>query len=364
MSGIVGDNTDEGSGQIAAVQGITTSSSDPALDTNPSDGVGAMFVNITSGEMYICTDATAGSNIWTNAGAGEGSIPKISPWGARGVFGGGLPSEDIEYVTIATIGNTTEFGELTVGRSYFGSASSGVRGVFAGGGPATTEIIDYITISTPGNAYDFGDLTSGRTVAGNVNGWSSGTRGVFGGGGSTSGYQNVIDYITIDTLGNATDFGNLTQSRYGAGAYGSLVRCVWAGGYYGSAQNTMDYITIATIGDAQDFGDMNWSGSHTKGCSSEAGRGLIAGGYPSYNTNIDYVAIDTIGNGTDFGDLTQGRFEPGSTSSGTRGLWVGGYSGSQSDVIDYVTIATIGGNALDFGDLETAGAGAACVAGG
>ena len=35
MSGIIGDNTGTGSGQIATVQGITTSSSDPAIDTDP-----------------------------------------------------------------------------------------------------------------------------------------------------------------------------------------------------------------------------------------------------------------------------------------------------------------------------------------
>jgi hypothetical protein len=74
MSGIVGDNTNENSGQIATVQGITTSSSDPALDTNPSGGLGTMFVNTTSGEMYICTDATAGDNVWKNVGSGTGHI--------------------------------------------------------------------------------------------------------------------------------------------------------------------------------------------------------------------------------------------------------------------------------------------------
>ena len=39
----------------------------------------------------------------------------------------------------------------------------GDRGVFGGGrNPLYTSTIDYITISTPGNATDFGDLTEGR----------------------------------------------------------------------------------------------------------------------------------------------------------------------------------------------------------
>jgi|TARA_Y100000034_G_C6774727_1_gene345825 hypothetical protein len=74
MSGIVGINTGEQSGQIATVSGITTSSSDPAIDTNPDGGVGTMFVNSTSGEMYICTTATAGANVWFNVGGGTGNI--------------------------------------------------------------------------------------------------------------------------------------------------------------------------------------------------------------------------------------------------------------------------------------------------
>ena len=41
-----------------------------------------------------------------------------------------------------------------------------------------------------------------------------GSRGVFGGG---SGL-NTIDYIPISTPGNATDFGDLTQSRYALAA--------------------------------------------------------------------------------------------------------------------------------------------------
>jgi len=64
-----------------------------------------------------------------------------------------------------------------------GSAGAGVwygdRGVFAGGWSPTTNTIDYVTISTPGNATDFGNLTSGRS---NFTGLSNSVRGVFAGG--------------------------------------------------------------------------------------------------------------------------------------------------------------------------------------
>ena len=42
-----------------------------------------------------------------------------------------------------------------------------------------------------------------------------GSRGVFAGGNDAigSGFSNVIDYITIASTGNATDFGNLVAER-------------------------------------------------------------------------------------------------------------------------------------------------------
>ena len=49
----------------------------------------------------------------------------------------------------------------------------------------------------------------------NGGGVSSPTRGVKGGGYSTptNGAIDVIEYITIQTLGDSVDFGNLTVAR-------------------------------------------------------------------------------------------------------------------------------------------------------
>jgi hypothetical protein len=48
-------------------------------------------------------------------------------------------------------------------------------------------------------------------------GCSSSTRGVFGGGWTTQSV-NTIDYVTIASTGNATDFGDLTAAVYGLAA--------------------------------------------------------------------------------------------------------------------------------------------------
>ena len=80
----------------------------------------------------------------------------------------------------------------------------------AGGeGGSKLNTIDYITTASTGNATDFGDLNTAVQGAGGtrIN------RGLFAGGEPASGNTNVIDYITIASTGNGTDFGDLTVAR-------------------------------------------------------------------------------------------------------------------------------------------------------
>jgi len=87
----------------------------------------------------------------------------------------------IEYITISTTGNVTDFGDLSATRVNMGGLSNGSRGIWGGGNLAGTEKveIEYITFATTGNVTDFGDLSGDRRHPGAV---SNGTRGCFGGG--------------------------------------------------------------------------------------------------------------------------------------------------------------------------------------
>jgi hypothetical protein len=89
--------------------------------------------------------------------------------------------------------------------------------LFGGGaitGPGNyTNVIDYITIASTGNATDFGDFTVSVKVY--MAGLASPTRGVFGSGHNAGGVDNEINYVTIATTGNTTDFGDRTVSKYG-----------------------------------------------------------------------------------------------------------------------------------------------------
>ena len=70
--------------------------------------------------------------------------------------------------------------------------------------------MDFLTITTTGNSSDFGDLTGQSTAPATT---ASPTRVVIAGGTRSPNYSNVIDFVEIETLGNAKDFGDLTDAR-------------------------------------------------------------------------------------------------------------------------------------------------------
>jgi len=67
-----------------------------------------------------------------------------------------------EILVILSTSCAFDFGDLTTGGTYPGGTSNKVndRGVFAGMGTSTT--MEYITITSLGNSTAFGDLTVGR----------------------------------------------------------------------------------------------------------------------------------------------------------------------------------------------------------
>tara|TARA_A100000164_G_scaffold236092_1_gene209682 strand:+ start:848 stop:2593 length:1746 start_codon:yes stop_codon:yes gene_type:complete len=218
------------------------------------------------------------------------------------------------------------------------------RGIFADGDQSKT--IEFINIQSLGNAQDFGDSTTDFKQRGSV---SSSTRTATAGGFSSPAFTNIIDFITIASTANATDFGDLTLARRGAGSAGNSTRGIYLGGGSPGSTNTIDFITIATAGNASDFGDATAAKQSAAALASPT-RAVYGGGQ---DNTIEFVTIATTGNASDFGDLISGTTEqPAGTSSSTRGLFICGESqpsGTKLNTIQFITIATTG-NATDFGD--------------
>ena len=275
----------------------------------------------------------------------------------RGVFMGGESTSTMDYISIDTKGNATTFGSSSGNNSGIGTCSSHTRGV---GSHTGSGAMNFITIATLSNTTTFGNLSASRYGTSGVDDQS---RGVFAGGydGGTSQYSTTMDYITIATAGNATAWGAAaTEARNrGSGNLNNNTIGMYAGGKPASSggTNVIDYVTVQTTGACTDYGDMVVSRSTATGTSDRvSGRGIIAGGNvaATKHDEIEYMAIGTTGAAYDFGDLTTGRTGCGGVSSDTR-MCIGGGGESGGDVtkIEFITIATTG-NSADFGDLTTA----------
>ena len=298
----------------------------------------------------------------TTPNLGKGTGAPAGP-GVRGVVPGGnstpdSTSESISYITISTLGNSHDFGDLSVGINANTGGASRTRGLSLGGSfsPARQTTVEYFTFASTGNSQDYGDLSVARAELGCV---TNQTRAVCGGGSAAPGDSDVMDYGTIASTGTFVDFGNLVDDREAVGGgISNGTRGIFYGGT-SPAQNTIEYITIMTTGNSTDFGDCFDTEIRKQGCSNST-RGLIASGNsPTTRKRIEYLTTATLGNAVDFGELTVARRNVGAVASPTRAVFIGGEAGSPSpakyNTIDYVTIATQG-DAVDFGDMDTAGA--------
>ena len=327
------------------------------------------------------TDRTGGSGpviagVSTVSSTGAFTVP-VGPTEMRGgrgrlVFGGGYyPSPHanlgtMDFVEIATLGNAVDFGDMTLARTANQCGSSSTRGILAGGSypgrPNTGETqIDYITFQSGGGASDFGDMSFEGTHKGA--GIGNGVRGVFCGGYNGNSPYNqfaTCQYITIATTGNSSFFGELTVAAGTNSSVSDRTRGCITGMETGNnpstvQTNTIDFLTTATLGNAQDFGDLTVARRCSNGCSSSTTRGLFYSGSPGpgpHRNTIDYITIQTKGNATNFGDTTE-YGNTGGQAHGSNLTRSVNAAGSAQNGIEYVTIATIG-NATNFGDL-TAG---------
>ena len=284
-------------------------------------------------------------------------------------------SKHLEYYKGDTIGwSEVEASNHELGGGTGSNQGFGTRGLFINGFvPSTNQqnIIDYITISTLGDAQDFGDSTI-KTFQDGV--CSSRTRSFALGGSLPAGQSEDISTNVFSSLGNGTDFGELTDKNYGNKGLSNATRGISAGGEGPSSSaglNMMEYITMASTGAAKDFGDLSGLriGLFT---TMNTTRGLFIGGRtaspgtPALHNTIDYITIQTTGNATDFGDLTAGRSSggiSGSVCNATRGFVVAGYDwpatpATSYNIIEYITTATLG-NSQDWGDLLAVRTGAA-----
>jgi hypothetical protein len=329
---------------------ITSSGTQPSSPAN-----GDLWYDSTNDKLYYYVAGEFKQITHVNAVSG------IAWGGTRGITAAGdtnlsnSHTNVINYFDYTTAGNSTDFGDLTRSRMFASAVSNASRVVFGVGGNTGNllgydDTLDYITVATTGNATDFGNRTvtyGGGAVT------SDGTYGLFAGGeGANSGgapySTNVIDYITIASTGNATDFGDLTASKEYMGngviSNGTL-------GYFFEDNDFANYVTIATTGNATST-SLSTNASGDMGCASDDSRGLIQGG-----ATIEYFSIATSVSASDFGDTIQTASYTAGASDGTYASFSGGYqfTGGSNYLYDNIQLVTVqtAGNATQHGNLSS-----------
>ena len=269
--------------------------------------------------------ATTGSAVDFGDASSENAFGSGMASSTRGVFkqgrdGSSSYTNTMEFVSFSSLGGVTDFGDdRGVGQDSSASSANNTRGIF-GNGTSYDKKIQFITLATTGDTTEFGTLSSGRYMGGGAGGASQ-TRGFFFGGlvsGQPAG-DNIIETVTFATLGDSTDFGDLTVGRRSIAAVTNATRAVMCSGDT-PATNTMDFITMASEGNATDFGDITRQPDGYGAGGSTQTRGVISGCDTSPKNSIDFITFSTTGNATDFGDTTYDSYLNGACSDSHGGL--------------------------------------------
>ena len=232
----------------------------------------------------------------------------------------------------ASTGSASDYADMNLNVKQGFGLSNSVRGVIGAGyvSPSYNGSISYFTMASQATAVDYGDFTSAtgdnKHYAGG--GMCDGTRGVIVRAYDGSNYTNALEYINVMTTGNPSDFGDLSSQHV---TYTSTnangVRGIIAGGYQPSPSNfynTIQFITIQTLGNTQDFGDLTTTRSFMQGSNSKtkcvSSGGINTAPVATGINTADFIQMMTTGNAVDFGDSTQGRRQSSAASNGHGGL--------------------------------------------
>ena len=227
----------------------------------------------------------------------------------------------VDYVTIANTGNASDFGNMTTTRRNHKATSNGIRGLCTGGvnnanSDNAWDIMDYITIATTGAGTDFGDLGTAVKKHGCM---ANATKAfMIGGDGRPASprYQSKRQYVTMDTASDSSDLSDLDEARWGMSEGGDENRGLWCGGRRvtaGAYITDIHYFDMETNGSASTFGDITDADAGGQGYTNAQGgtignndRCLWGGGERgsgSPKAQIDYIVVQTTSDASDFGDL-------------------------------------------------------------
>jgi len=373
----------DGSSLTGIEDGITKSASDPTISTNPAGGVGTVFLNTTSGEMFALTDATAGANHWINIGGGvDDIIPNVVPNEATD----DMPDLEESVSTSHTFSGATDSdGTIThyIVDNISNSSLLAVTTAEVAAGSAHTFVTQSVAVDTVvtfrlRSKDNDGDYSTGITVSITVNdfvytiatGGSITTLGdykyhVFTGTGvfavtTAANSGDTMDYLIVAGGGSGgTTYNTGTAGAGGAGGYrtfasqtrpvvGNYNVVIGAGGVdltsggQGVSGNVSSFNGASSSGGGAGGG---YNGAYTAGASGGSGGGGALSNHAGAGNSGSYSPVEGYagGGGTSYGGGGGGgAAQIGSNAAGTTGA--AGGNGSNSLAAWTAAISSGGGS--------------------
>ena len=315
------------------VRVASTQDSDEVAIAAPTPGGGAsgpiayagtnVYVYHDDLQKFDMTSSTNAAVVITGPYFPANAISSGGRSSTHGYFAGAPSTSDtimsFPFAAEDAISDTT--ANLTVGK-HGGQGvpiGDGLFNYFAGGKTpgGSINVIEKYPTTAAVDATDVGDLTDSRYSA---QGGSSSTHG-YRAGGTNPGSQatNIIDKWPFATDENATDVGDLTQQRGWGAAASSTDHGYVAGGFHwippSGRYNIIDKYAFASDGNASDVGDLTGTDHNNSGGSSSTHGFRLGGsaGTPTGSTDIEKFAFASDGNATDVADLTENVKSAGST---------------------------------------------------
>ena len=354
----------DGSNLLNVSTGLLSGSSDPTITQNPAGGVGTVYTNTSSGEVFVLTDATTDANVWVNVGSGVGDVYTYQGHQYGYVSSGDQFSTIQRFSFASGTQNATDTNkDLSTETSYTTGVSSALHGYIAGGGDSLGSAVSAIQrfdFASDANAENVGNLVTAtqNNVAVNSNDY-----GYSMGGRHLSGRTNILEKYSFNSQNNATDIGDLLTTYENGAGHANKTHG------YASAGNDPDLsvnifkITFPSDALANYNGDLT-TGKERRYASgvSSTENGYTAGGRGPSNVEVDI--IDKFNFASEANSTNIGTFSARSvnipSSSTTHGYWAGGghFSTGKTTLIEKVDFSS-DGSAVSVGNL----AGTAFLAG-
>jgi hypothetical protein len=347
------------SGDLPAIDGsnltgigdFMVSPNEPTASENPSGGVGTLWMNHSSGESYILTNASTNSNVWTNIGSsGTGDIFK-PPYSYQGTqygytVGGESSTNNAQRWSFSSSGQSTSWGGLS--RNFHGQtqAGKGTDYAFIHGQTAWANhntAISKMQYATANSSSSWGNI-----------GFSSQT-----GAGTTDSDNDYFFICYGHTYGGANQerISKTSQnSRQNWGTMGSLNRDYGAG--VSDTTNAKGYVmggdsngwpptnTIFQITHASETTNALVSGTLPSGVQSRSGNvsssthGHCVGGHFPFQSKVQRMSFASNSTTSNHCDLHVAKWGAHGASGTTHGFAAGGVNGGGRQEIEKFSYAS------------------------